>query len=1362
MAKQISSQIVKYDPSLSLTINNVYVQTSAGAIISVNNLYCKSSTASSGYSPIISWQEFEKHKSEDEIYVDTAGTKLSDFTLYSKFEAAAVHTIADTSTGYSKHVKPTADTTFDASSKYVYVMLGGESIPKLVKIDQLVSYSGVSEIPVSSEGDFAKDLYYNGKAVDIVYTEGFYTLTDLKFRVTKEDGSTEDVDAVSEKFDSANKTITKYTIEFDLNGQPVINSDGTIKATAKTIDARTTVGTKSYVERTVADETKPGATKTVSMAETKKYVHDANGEYVRVRLAGDLGERIVKCVDLKKLDGTDISTDTDGNVTTKPADLPIGHSVLVDIDGATYRTEPLTAEQVGMSFSVEMHYDPSISKDDVLAENAHLKLKDDGNYVSEREVAKPKYFKYATGTDVIHAYLVTIGTGADVKQYVVDAANVKPGFKIEGVTIASSMIKALTRVEQYSQCEIVQTSNNEEDKGIHSCKVFLDARTRNAEKQTIDEEFEAAYREGKYQLDKVYVNGVLKDLDPSGRRYVQTESTLHENYASEKAEYKALKPNPFYYEIDEQGNLSGLKGGPQYIWRKGVSTDVGKVAKLAGTALLYSMSGAGILVALAAPLLVGAAAAATVVSPFAIMAKHGVRKWQNSWKHNSKHYEEFDKQNIAEWEQELIKLANAEKSVTSYTEEQFAVLCTAIRSKASAQLPPHNTTINMVDGKINISEDNISAVRKFVASIEEEKSILNGKLQGIAKNKLLKERAALIARKVTLTAKENERLELLSLIEDSAKAVELRKKNEKGKTLTAEEQAIVDKIDAKLGSLKNRLQTARTIGVPVEPDEKSLEMFERSEIFLALQYAKSFESQIVDADLNSIMTAATFKSYVKDMSYDLKTGLFTYQGTLLNERVLKKNPSLKGNLDKIIQCLRTDSIKSKINGVAGIMEEENEILKTRKECLETIDALEAKLEEIKSADYYTPYNIIENIDVAALRADVLGIVVGDTKASMDAAKALIDAKLIDAKNITDTANKAASIIQKTEILLKEYKVIVEKFASLINNPLYDKLADGYKSKITSALSSWNTNLGPLISSIYSTGDLSQLQADSDDVKAITDKAYEVLQELNLVLMRFDKNLMYKDLISKNNDLFAYIAELSESKAGKVLSSYLKAMADKVKDIDTISKAIKDKETKLEDAVALFNKAQEYYELTMIVNDTIELLSSASSVKPEQMSEFAREILESVVSVSEKDPVSINEPSIKDIVKAKDVATQKYEELKMTVAKRKTTTKTTQSSKLDLTMREEGLIETELLTGKLGPVIEEELKADKYATLLESKYPGKNKNEQIQTAVYKLSEELQIRHGEGKQVSKTRDPLMRAVLTIAAFNVDFSKIVGDDD
>ena len=225
-----------------------------------------------------------------------------------------------------------------------------------------------------------------------------------------------------------------------------------------------------------------------------------------------------------------------------------------------------------------------------------------------------------------------------------------------------------------------------------------------------------------------------------------------------------------------------------------------------------------------------------------------------------------------------------------------------------------------------------------------------------------------------------------------------------------------------------------------------------------------------------------------------------------------------------------------------------------------------------------------------------------------------------------------------------------------------------------SLTRWDADLGPLISSICSTADLSQLQADANRIKAITDESYEVLQEFNLVLMRFDKNLMYQDLVAKNDGVFAYVMDLSETKAGKVLNSYLKAMAAKVKDIDSISKVIKDKETSVEDSVALFNKAQEYYELIMIVKDTIELLSSASSIKPEQMSEFAREILESVSSVSEQDPVSVNEPSIKDIIKAKDIATQKYEELKLTITK--STTRTPREPRFDITIaaREGELIE----------------------------------------------------------------------------------------
>lgn len=1356
MTKRISSQIIKYDPKLKLEPNEVFLLNGTSAV-AIDKLYYRDGTTGPSSGIINSWEKFEKYKATGELYFDPACTvKADDLTFYSEFKAAELHTIADTSTGYSKHVKPTADTTFDVS-KYVYVMLGGESIPKLVKIDQLVSYEGVNEVPVSRADHLNKNLFYKGKAVDIVYIQGFYTLTDLKFRVTKEDGSTEDVDAVSEKFDPTTKKITRYSIELDANGQPVINGDGTVKATAKTIDARTTVGTKSYVEKTIADEAKPGATKTVSMAETKKYVYDENGEYVRVRLAGNLGERIVKCVDLKKLDGTDISTDTDGNVTTKPTDLTIGQSVLVDIDGTTYRTEPLTAEQVGMSFSVEMHYEPSTSKDDVLAENTHLKLKNDGNYVSEREVARPKYYKEAASGATPDAYLVTIGTGADVKQFIVDVDKLKPGFKIDGVVILDSMLKPLTRVEQYSECTVVQTSNNEEDKGIHSCKVFADTKTRNAEKQTIDAEFEAAYRAGEYQLDKVYVNGVLKDLDPAGRRYIHTESTLHDNYASEKAEYKALKPKPFYYEIDENGNLSGLKGGPQYSWRKGVGADVGAVAKLAGTGLLYSMSGAGILIALAAPLLVGAAAAAAVASPIAIMAKHGVRKWQNSWKHTSKKYEQFDEYNIEKWKQELVKLASAEKSVTAYTEEQFAVLCNAIRSKAASQLPPHNTTIKMTDGKIEVSEENIFAVRKFVASIEEEKSILNGSLKGSDKKKLLKERADLLARKSTLTEKELERLELLSLMETAEEVIALRKKKEKGKTpLSTDEEAKIALIESKLGSLKSRLQTARTIGVPVEPDDKSLEMVERSEIFLALQYAKYFEDQIVDADLDSIMTAAAFKSYVKDMSYDLETGLFTYQGKKLNEKTLKKDPSLKIDLDKIIQCLRTDAIKAKVNGVAGIMDEENEIIATRNRCLEVIDALEIKLDEIKSADYYTSYEIIENINVDALRADVLGVTVGDTKANMDVAKGKIAAKLTGMKKMTQTVKDVVAVI--TEVETEIEPAFNENIAEIKKLMKLDefKLLSGDQQDF---FADYIYEVEDLYEGIKENLKLETHFDRLDDLKvslqSFKNKSKENKEKLQTLMINADRQAMVDVLKGCVAKAQHGIEEARKSKLDGV-SEYFRKMGVNVSAMEAIVAEIDKPETKIENARILKDKALLHYEIIGYgVGACIAFTNSKA--KTDDVTKFLR-IIFNTMEIAEADPPTEDNPSIEELKAARNTIKQTYEELIAQLTITKSTTRTPREPKLEITMREEGLIEKEL--GRLESIIVSELHGGAYTALLEERYPGQDRTTQAESAVYEFSEIIRAKHKEGKQVSKIKDKLMVAILKIAAYKVDLSKISED--
>jgi hypothetical protein len=191
---------------------------------------------------------------------------------------------------------------------------------------------------------------------------------------------------------------------FDEHGAPKFAPGGTVEFTAKTVPISKSHVTHAYVTKTIEDAEKPGQTKDETMVEMKKYKYNTSGEFIKVKLEDQNKTRIVKISDLRT-DKNNLDSTIDATA------LAEGKQFYITIDGKEYATEPLTKEEIEIRFNSTMHYEPSLSKDDILKDNAYLQTQD-GKFIKEKEAAKPMYYKaYEPGntTTDFDVYVAIVG-----------------------------------------------------------------------------------------------------------------------------------------------------------------------------------------------------------------------------------------------------------------------------------------------------------------------------------------------------------------------------------------------------------------------------------------------------------------------------------------------------------------------------------------------------------------------------------------------------------------------------------------------------------------------------------------------------------------------------------------------------------------------------------------------------------------------------------------------------------------------------------------------------------------------------------------------------------------------------------------
>ena len=275
--------------------------------------------------------------------------------------------------GYKKFLKVNENDFFNENN-YVMVFVGNSSKPKFLLLSDIYYYSSYKRETLAGKSKSNITSIVNTNKKDLFARDGqtitgIYTDKTFSFKALKE-----------ETFNPKTLEKTEYTTKIDKNGNPTFEE--------KVIKLDNKFATQSYVKRMIDDDKYPGKVKERSMVEIKRYEYSANrtGEYINVVLQNERVATTVKIVDLFSLSGEAI--------TLANLNSFVGQRIKVKIGEKEVETEPLTQDQVTLTYNTTKNYIPSTNrKEDALTENSYLLLKDK-TFVKETVVAKPIAYNF--------------------------------------------------------------------------------------------------------------------------------------------------------------------------------------------------------------------------------------------------------------------------------------------------------------------------------------------------------------------------------------------------------------------------------------------------------------------------------------------------------------------------------------------------------------------------------------------------------------------------------------------------------------------------------------------------------------------------------------------------------------------------------------------------------------------------------------------------------------------------------------------------------------------------------------------------------------------------------------------------------
>jgi len=1066
-----------YDESKNLPLNKIYVKRGA-SFVPLTNLFIQISGSPYKVRKIKNFEDFKNNRN-NLSYSNTSFSGVSRGDVYSKTLEFTQPNYATeiTKTGATKFLKQLgAGETFKypvMDDKYALIFLKESVKPRFAKLSEIYYYDGLTRVYLTGkyEAEFAgKELFLNGKPIKSMLSEKQYTFENYKFKIKV--GSVEkEIEAVSQEFDPTTRVTTVYEIEFDESGAPVLESDGTVKYKSRVLPAKESLVTHDYVTKTVDDDKNPGKTKEESMVAVKKYNYNADGKYIQVQLKDKTLTQLVRIADIKDLSGAALPA---GAFDSTSADYILGKSVKVTINGVDFETEPLTLEQLTMRYNSIMHFEDSLTTEDVLTDDAYLML-NNGKHVKEKDVIKPFYYKtLGSAMDPsisdFDVYVATVtnkeGIASQVvlnKEYFENSSKGKTSpFILDGYTIDISKVSKAKRVAFYSNCDVVQTTSS--GKNIESCKIYTDTLTRDNAKADNLKEFEKLYKAGNYNLDSVYVydadagTHVIEELDSRKKRFIYTDASHRVCHSDKKMEYRALEEKPFIYK-SENGEIGKITGGPKYDIGKGIAKDFKTWGKVVGSGANSLLSSAGILVALAFPAIVTAAVAAAVVAPVLIPIAHisyGVGK--NTF--NKRKWTKPDKYNENEWRNEITKHLEYFKTQTlavannDINKAKFFNECDKISAYVQALLSAHvHDGFEMIDGECKITTHNAHAATRFMAEAEIENAILKGTLS-LAKKQALKSKIKKLKKKLekgTITEQEKQDLakaeKLIKNEEVSSRYLELKKKLKKGKTLTEAEQNEFDSLEIQYSQLaddfKEKMTNYKSEPFITEPEKKSKQIVANAETLKAFLYLKQFTTDTVFTVDGVDVTID--RTILKTLDYDFVNNVFVYYGkhysyetgNLVDASEItspgmshigdkEKYKDVLTNIKKVLESKELEaefSKPAKVNTDYDLETRWNNLLSLAKECDALLEAVKNELMGLNPADYKIVEELLQqaNYHNNIVKSSISSTDINNVKAeTLETLITSVEATKEKMENIKESSTNSVSAIKEIEATYRKF------------------------------------------------------------------------------------------------------------------------------------------------------------------------------------------------------------------------------------------------------------------------------------------------------------------------------------------------------
>ena len=376
---------------------------------------------------------------------------------------------------------------------------------------------------------------------------------------------------------------------------------------------------------------------------------DNAGDFIKVRFKGYDVETLVSISYLHEINADgEPGPQIDKNEFLRNSKSYIGKSlvfVMTDPD-VKMQTEPLTIEQVSLTFDSIKTMEVTEKEDDILKDGTYLRLKD-GRYIEENKSVRPNCYEFLSFNETeFDAYFVLLEPTGENNGVIVNKdmfAN-KSAVYYNGKELKLiNAVKIKLSNKPMNECDLIQTSSTNQD--VESCELlntlmlntegniyygddgnFMRTEKTAEEKNRIindaNADFLEKYKNGQYVLDKVIDDeGNLVELDQQHNRYTMSSITTQKDAANELYEYQFFKDGKLVYNTQ----TGKLEGGPKYDFKSAIKKELtrGGANVLIGCASLLSLGGVFLLAV--APMAVAATIGALAVYPIGASIVHAIK-----------------------------------------------------------------------------------------------------------------------------------------------------------------------------------------------------------------------------------------------------------------------------------------------------------------------------------------------------------------------------------------------------------------------------------------------------------------------------------------------------------------------------------------------------------------------------------------------------------------------------------------------------------------------------------------------------------------------------------------------------------------